>query len=233
MKGNREEWAMDSKQKTQLGILAACLVVGLGILFWMLSNRVSSSGRIIVVDATAKDRAATMPATTRVAATRPLKGQLLAAYNKNKRAVVMELLKSDPLLSTVEYEEAGYATPLHFSAIDGDLEMAALLLANGANINAVEDRHHGTPLEWAAYNAQVEMTAWLLSRGAVVDDPSVEVAQMGVKGTLYSTRQPKAKYVKVIAMLMDAKKGKRPATFPATRSAYPASMPATTQSAGG
>ena len=55
--------------------------------------------------------------------------------------------------------------PLHKVAIWGDLEAAAVLLNNGADINAIGE-DGDTPLHRAAAAGQQEMVKYLLSRGA-------------------------------------------------------------------
>src|SRR5207249_423495 len=140
------------KQRAQVGILIACLVVGLVIVVSIVTGTRAGSGRRIVVDANA--RPASKPATTRVAATRPMKAQFVQALWARKRDKAIALLKEDPKLATVEVEEDGFSTPLHVVAFQGDVEFADALLDAGADIEAVEISHNATPLEWAAYGAE-------------------------------------------------------------------------------
>jgi hypothetical protein len=42
-------------------------------------------------------------------------------------------------------------TPLHWAALGGDAEIAQLLLARGADVDARETRFGGTPLGWALH----------------------------------------------------------------------------------
>jgi ankyrin repeat protein len=65
-------------------------------------------------------------------------------------------------------------TPLHRLAIDGKLDMAALCLEFGADVNAVDDNHASTPLGWAARGGRFEMVEWLLGQGA---DPRLPADQ--------------------------------------------------------
>jgi hypothetical protein len=46
---------------------------------------------------------------------------------------------------------ADRVTPLHWAALGGDAEIAQLLLARGADVNARETRFGGTPLGWALH----------------------------------------------------------------------------------
>jgi ankyrin repeat protein len=57
-------------------------------------------------------------------------------------------------------------TPLHRAAAEGDMEMAAIYLDSGANINAIEYDSLSTPLGWAARSEKKEMVEWLLQKGA-------------------------------------------------------------------
>jgi ankyrin repeat protein len=46
-------------------------------------------------------------------------------------------------------------TPLHSAAWNGDLRMAQLLIAAGANPSLLDEEHQGTPLQWAEVSAGV------------------------------------------------------------------------------
>jgi ankyrin repeat protein len=48
-------------------------------------------------------------------------------------------------------------TALHSAAWNGDLEMATLLVAAGADLVARDEEHHGTPLGWA--EASLDITS--------------------------------------------------------------------------
>ena len=102
------------------------------------------------------------------------------AVEKGQEAEVVALLKADPGL--VSSRDKMGNTPLHVAALHNRLEVAALLLANGADVNAenyqkVELRDHKwrrwgeTPLSLAlwAYNNK-DMVTLLLTHGA---DPNV------------------------------------------------------------
>lgn len=58
-----------------------------------------------------------------------------------------------------------HVTPLHSAAASGNLEIAGLLLENGADANARQQSGF-TPLHSAAQNGQVEMAKLLLEHGA-------------------------------------------------------------------
>ncbi len=47
-------------------------------------------------------------------------------------------------------------TPLHYAALNGHTEVAKVLLAAGASVNAT-DEWNRTPLHWAGYNGHVDV----------------------------------------------------------------------------
>ncbi len=62
--------------------------------------------------------------------------------------------------------ESYYLQPLYIAAAEGNLEIAKLLIANGANINPNPDLLMGTPIWGAVANNQLEMVRFLISQGA-------------------------------------------------------------------
>ena len=66
-----------------------------------------------------------------------------------------------------EHDNAGinlHTTPLHNAAWMGNLEMAKLLLALGANPDARDPSYGATPLGWAEYNLQSDVAAFLRAK---------------------------------------------------------------------
>jgi ankyrin repeat protein len=55
-------------------------------------------------------------------------------------------------------------TPLHGVAFTGQNEIAELLIANGADVNA-KDKEGKTPLDWAIFNKQTEIADLLRKHG--------------------------------------------------------------------
>ena len=55
---------------------------------------------------------------------------------------------------------------LHRCAAKGDIEMAAVCLDFGADIDAIDTEWSSTPLGWAAREGKKEMVEWLLKKGA-------------------------------------------------------------------
>ncbi len=195
---------MERRQRVQIGIAAGCLVIGAGLLVWLVAVFGPARGREIVVDAGAKARAATMAAATKPATrpvtTRPTQKVFFAALDKNDHKTAMAMLADDPKLALVELPDHGYVTALHWAAVEGDIELVDQLLADGAKLDAIEDHHHGTPLEWASYGGQLAMVKFLLERGAVVDEDAINVAKEGIAGTL-QVKVKKAVYVEILKRL--------------------------------
>jgi hypothetical protein len=50
---------------------------------------------------------------------------------------------------------------LHEAALHGNLEMAKLLIGNGANTMARDPYHHAPPIGWAQYNGKADMVRFL------------------------------------------------------------------------
>jgi ankyrin repeat protein len=59
-------------------------------------------------------------------------------------------------------------TPLHWAAESGHLEVVALLLEKGANVNA-QNQHGETPLHRAAWDGHLEVVRLLLAKGTNVE----------------------------------------------------------------
>jgi ankyrin repeat protein len=66
----------------------------------------------------------------------------------------------------VSATDASGATPLHWAALNGDLEFARLLLEHGADVEAQARGEGMTPLHAAAAGGDVDLVELLLERGA-------------------------------------------------------------------
>lgn len=117
------------------------------------------------------------------------------AARKGQQARLVQLLKEDPAL--ISSRDKVGNTPLHLAALHNQLDIAALLIANGADVNAenhqkVEMRDHKwrrwgeTPLSLSlwAYNNK-KMVELLLTHGA---DPNV-VLSYGVTPILRAVQR--------------------------------------------
>ena len=74
-------------------------------------------------------------------------------------------------------------TPLHQAALKGHVEMAELLIANGADVSARDDRHATTPLQWAQVGGHPAIQEFLASCSlgifdAVLLDDAERVTQL-------------------------------------------------------
>ncbi len=58
------------------------------------------------------------------------------------------------------------ATPLHWAAMSGQLEVARLLLSRGASLDARDLTHNGRPIGWAEQYRRREMVALLIAHGS-------------------------------------------------------------------
>jgi hypothetical protein len=83
---------------------------------------------------------------------------------------VKRLLSIRNINVNVKDDEYG-ATPLYYAAENGHVEIALLLLQNGAEVNA-KDRWDRTPLLWAAYNGHVDILHLLVENGADLEAQS-------------------------------------------------------------
>src|SRR5690242_5601993 len=79
---------------------------------------------------------------------------------------VRETLKSNP--SFANKMQRGWGTPLHLAAEMGHVEIAKLLLDNGADVNAVGIRGF-TPLHSAAWSGRTDVAKVLIAHGANVN----------------------------------------------------------------
>jgi Ankyrin repeats (3 copies)/Ankyrin repeat len=77
--------------------------------------------------------------------------QVAHAARNNKTTVVRLLLESGlPSDATSQHQ----ATPLHWAAFHGNLEMTNILLSHGPNLEATDADFHGTPLGWAIHGSE-------------------------------------------------------------------------------
>src|SRR5262249_27247248 len=92
--------------------------------------------------------------------------ELFRAVKAGNSTRVQELLQADP--SLVHAADAAGGTPLHHAAWNGPGEVARLLLAAGADVNAQSRNTHygGTPLHAAAHGNQRAVAGLLLARRA-------------------------------------------------------------------
>ncbi len=97
------------------------------------------------------------------AAEQRLAGALRSAAEQGDRAAVRKLLAEGASVHATD--PAFGATPLHWAARENHLDVAELLLAGGAAVNARAVSGQ-TPLHWAALYGNAETVTFLLSKGA-------------------------------------------------------------------
>jgi hypothetical protein len=54
-----------------------------------------------------------------------------------------------------------HCTPLHQAALEGNLELARLLVERGARLDMKDILFHGTPADWARHAGKTEVEAYL------------------------------------------------------------------------
>jgi hypothetical protein len=90
--------------------------------------------------------------------------QLHHCAKKGLTTSVKRLLSIRNINVNVKDDWRGY-TPLHDAALNGHIEIAGLLLQNGADVNAKNGRGL-TPLNWAARNGHIDILHLLVQNGA-------------------------------------------------------------------
>jgi uncharacterized protein len=110
------------------------------------------------------------------------------------------------------YLTPGGLTPLHYASRDGRLEVARILVSNGANIEK-RDPNDITPLLMAISNNQVELAKFLIERGAQVNvidwygrSPiwqAVEVRNMDVDNSTFKNGVDREPVLELIKILLD------------------------------
>ena len=91
----------------------------------------------------------------------PQKGLWEAIHQDDRTEVVRNLR----WLRGVNVRGAGFVTPLHWAAVVPSAELAAWLVAQGANVNAI-DGNKESPLNWAAREGRLAAVEVLLAGGA-------------------------------------------------------------------
>ena len=93
----------------------------------------------------------------------PVNKRLLKAVEKNKKEKVIKLLKKGADINSID--QFSYSI-LGRAIVNRNIELAKLLIKNGADINPANCR---TPLQIAIINNQLEMVIYLIAEGADVD----------------------------------------------------------------
>jgi ankyrin repeat protein len=94
-------------------------------------------------------------------------GDIFAATDTGDAAAVQQLIAADA--SCVHTRGEKERTPLIVAAREGHREIADLLLAHGADIEAKDAEHGSTPLIWAVFFGHQPVAEFLLAKGANVN----------------------------------------------------------------
>lgn len=94
--------------------------------------------------------------------------RLLEAVRAGDEVKTRALLTADPNLASAT-EEPGRNSALHIAAGSGDTAVVELLLAFGANPNALDAGDNASPLHHAAERGRLEVVKLLLAAGADID----------------------------------------------------------------
>ena len=75
------------------------------------------------------------------------------------------------IVSSVQFYDLVFRTPLHFAAATNSQRIAQLLLAHGADVNAVDAIKGSTPLHYAAKKNAASVGQLLMLKGANATSP--------------------------------------------------------------
>jgi RNA polymerase sigma factor (sigma-70 family) len=94
--------------------------------------------------------------------------RMIEAANAGDATTILSLLQDDPQLLSAR-EVPGNHTPLHIAAASGDAAVVELLLAHGADPNAIDESDNASPLHYAAERGWLECVKLLVEAGANVN----------------------------------------------------------------
>src|SRR5207244_5543504 len=98
-----------------------------------------------------------------------------ADVNAHSRHFEFGALKEADGGALMERAEGGM-TPLQYAAREGNVETGQVLIAAGADVNALEPQHDFTPMLIAIYNGKYDFAGLLMEHGAKVNDGSLYIA---------------------------------------------------------
>ncbi|XP_053698657.1 uveal autoantigen with coiled-coil domains and ankyrin repeats, partial [Sabethes cyaneus] len=93
-------------------------------------------------------------------------------YASNSKDVVAAASVAMVAPELIESADEDGFTPLHLAVIQGNLQLVNLLLANGADVNALDNEGHSV-VHWATVCGEVEALRTVLSAGADVSTPDI------------------------------------------------------------
>ncbi|KAL0849199.1 hypothetical protein ABMA28_013537 [Loxostege sticticalis] len=102
------------------------------------------------------------------------RGLWYAAFNGDKERVNTLIAKAKNITETVNAPDNSGYTALHYAARNGHIDICAILLKNGACINAQTRTGNATPLHKAAAAGKAIAVKFLIDSGATVDMQDVD-----------------------------------------------------------
>ena len=101
---------------------------------------------------------------------------LLDAASDGNIELIMQALNDGANVNAIRDTGETEKTPLHMAAFQGNNDIAELLIAKGANLEAMDRPNEGTPLFDAAQYGRKEVTELLIAKGA---DVNPKISRMG------------------------------------------------------
>lgn len=83
-------------------------------------------------------------------------------------SIVKKALSQEP---NINENRGRHGTPLHAASLNGNVDIARLLIERGADIDAPGKEYYGTPLHAAALNGNIDIVRLLIDEGADIDAP--------------------------------------------------------------
>jgi len=185
--------------------IVVLLVLVLGAVWWIAHSMDAGASASRVVATTRP--AATQPATTRssdFAEPTNVPGQMafIEAAKRGDIALVRSMLAGDPDLANVA--DGSGRTPLHAAAWNGRLDVAKLLLENGADPDVKDLAQKGTPLEWAAWSARPDLVKLILEHGATIPPRLLGWSEQMARGRLIQDHPGQLEQFKKIPSILRA-----------------------------
>ena len=101
---------------------------------------------------------------------------LFDAASDGNIELIMQALNDGANVNAIRDTGESEKTPLHMAAFQGNNDIAELLIAKGANLEAMDRPNEGTPLFDAAQYGRKEVTELLIAKGA---DVNPKISRMG------------------------------------------------------
>ena len=93
------------------------------------------------------------------------------ACKNGQLSLIKNLLKAKVNINAMNAEGL---SPLHMAVIEGNIEVANLLISEGTNIELKDSKYGSTPLLYACQNGRLKIVNILLEKGADINTKSHE-----------------------------------------------------------